>query len=119
MDARKRAELAAQAAADKKAAEVTILDLRGITLISDYFVLCHGANKFQVQAIADGVKESMREAGHRPLGEEGYADGRWVLLDYGDVIVHIFHEDERNYYALERLWGDAERIDVEAVVSSP
>lgn len=116
MEARERAVLAAQAALDKKADDVRILDLRGITLIADYFVIASGRNVQQVQAIADHVCDRLEEAGTRPRGIEGYAAGRWVLVDYGDVVVHVFLDDERRYYGLERVWGDAPELALEAPV---
>lgn len=113
MDARARALLAAHAAADKKADDVRVLDLREITLIADYFVIASGHNPQQVQAIADHVRERLADAGSRPLGVEGYAAARWILLDYGDVVVHVFHADERVYYDLETVWGDAAEVELE------
>jgi len=101
------AELAAKAIAEKKGQEPLILDLRGVTLVADYFVIGSGTSPVQVEAIADRVEEILQERGIRPLRREGRQHGRWVLLDYGAVVVHIFHEEERKYYELERLWRDA------------
>lgn len=114
MDAFQRAALAAAAAADKKASDIVVLHVGPITLVTEYFVICSGANPIQVRAIADSVRERMKENGQRPLGVEGYTAGRWILLDYGDVVVHVMHEEQRRYYGLERLWGDAEQVDVAA-----
>ena len=101
------AQLVANAAEDKKAHNIIVLDIRGLSVIADYFVICHGNSETQVQAVADGVKKAMDEKGVPVLGREGYADARWVLLDLGDVVVHVFHRDERDFYNIERLWKDA------------
>lgn len=107
--------MAGTAAVQRKALNVVILDLRALSTVSDYFVVCSGQTPVQVRAIADHVRDYMRqEANLRPLRLEGYHEGRWVLLDYGDVIVHVFHEEERDYYGLERLWGDAQALEVDA-----
>lgn len=119
VEARERAVLAAQAALDKKAEDVRILDLRGITLIADYFVIASGRNVQQVQAITDHVRDRLEERGARPRGIEGYAAGRWVLVDYGDVVVHVFLDAERRYYGLERVWGDAPELALEAPTGGP
>jgi ribosome-associated protein len=102
--------LAARAAADKRATDVVILDLREITLITDFFVVCQGTSDVQIRAIVEGVREALKEHDRRPLSVEGMAQARWVLLDYGDLVVHVMAEAERGYYDLERLWGDARRI---------
>lgn len=109
LDSRERARLAAAAAEEKKAREIEVLELGEVTVIADYFVICSGQSSIQVRAIADAVREKMTEAGHGLLHWEGYENGRWVLLDFGDVIVHVFLEEERKYYDIERLWRDARR----------
>lgn len=96
-----------EAASDKKAEELIVLDVSEVTSIADLFVICSGRSERQVQSIADGVVEKAKEAGLEGIGVEGYADGRWVLVDLGDVIVHAFVPEERELYRLERLWGDA------------
>ncbi|ADG05936.1 ribosome silencing factor [Kyrpidia spormannii] len=101
------ARLAADAAADKKAGNVVILDIGELSIIADYFVICSGQSRTQVQAIADHVREKMEEHGAVLQGLEGRDEARWVLLDFGDVVVHVFREEEREFYQLERLWGDA------------
>ncbi|SDZ24454.1 ribosome silencing factor [Thermoactinomyces sp. DSM 45892] len=106
------AQLAATVAEDKKAHSVTILDIRGLSVFADYFVVCHGNSQTQVQAIVTGIKEKMNEEGIPIRGVEGFQDARWVLVDLGDVVVHVFHRDERDFYDLERLWGDAPKIDL-------
>ncbi|HEY8449085.1 MAG TPA: ribosome silencing factor [Bacillota bacterium] len=115
MDALQRAALAAAAASEKKANDVRVLDVSSITLVTDFLVICSAGNSIQVRAIADHVEERLEAQGRQPRGIEGYKEGRWVLLDYGDVIVHVFLQEEREYYSLERLWGDAKPVDVEAV----
>ena len=84
-----------------------VLDLSGITSMADYFVLASATNERQAQALSDAVEEAMRSEGRRPLSIEGHTSGAWILLDYGDVIYHVFQEEARRFYALERLWGDA------------
>ncbi|MDQ0416210.1 ribosome-associated protein [Croceifilum oryzae] len=106
------AQLAATVAEEKKAHGVTILDIRGLSVFADYFVVCHGNSQTQVQAIVTGIKEKMNEEGIQIRGVEGFQDARWVLVDLGDVVVHVFHRDERDFYDLERLWGDAPKIDL-------
>lgn len=107
------ARVAAEAALGKRAEEVMILDVRGLTTYADYFVLASGASNRQVMAIADAVEEKMKQAGHRPLGMEGYSQGHWVLIDFGDVVAHIFYEETRGLYDIEGLWADAPRIFLE------
>lgn len=104
------AQLCAEAADDKKASNILILDLRGLTYITDYFVICSGGNITQVGAIADNVGQVLAKAGIRPSHVEGASEASWVLMDYGDVVVHVFEEQARIYYSLEKLWGDAPRI---------
>lgn len=115
MDALQRAKMAALAASELKADDVVLLKVSEITLITDYLVICGAPTSIRVKAIADHIRRRLADGGIKPLGVEGYDEGLWVLLDYGDVIVHVFREDEREYYALERLWGDAQPIPVEAV----
>jgi len=103
---------ALHAAGEKKAAEVTVLDLRDIASFTDYFVLASGANKRQVQAIADEVVEQLKRHGTRAARVEGYQNAEWVLVDYGDFIVHVFDHKARRFYDLERLWREAKRVDV-------
>jgi ribosome-associated protein len=95
------------AAADKKAADILLLDLRRMTLIADYFVVCNGQSSRQIRAIAEGISESLKDLGERPLRMEGTPDSGWLLMDFGSVITHIFSPELRTYYALEKLWQDA------------
>jgi ribosome-associated protein len=107
VDPEATARRAAHAALDKKATDVVLIDLRKHSSYADFLVVCSGNNERQLEAIADGVDKSLREAGDVAIGTEGARGGRWVLLDFGDVVVHVFAEDERAYYDLEGLWSDA------------
>jgi ribosome-associated protein len=109
--------LCSKEAAARKAEDVLVLDLAKHTSFADYFVICSGRSSRQVQAIADQVVRKMRESGTRPLHIEGHQQGHWVLVDYGDVIMHIFYRPVRELYDLESLWADAERIDPESVLA--
>jgi ribosome-associated protein len=92
---------------DKKAEKLVVLNLAGLTAMSDYFVLATATSDRQSQALADAVEAALKTEGRRPLSVEGYQSGTWILLDYGDVVFHIFHDVARRFYGLERLWGDA------------
>jgi ribosome-associated protein len=100
------AQVAAQAAADKLATDIVLIDVSERLVITDVFVVATGNNERQVDAIVESVEERAHAAGHKPTRREGRRDGRWVLLDYGDVVVHVQHAEERAFYALERLWKD-------------
>ena len=102
------------AALDKKAEQLVVLDLTKSSAFTDFFVICTGTNRRQVQAIADAVEEAIGKRGTKPALTEGYDRGDWVLLDYFDFIVHVFMPASREFYNLERLWGDAEKIEVSA-----
>lgn len=104
---------AAQAADSKQGEDIVALDVSGPLPLTDAFVLVTGRNERNVQAIAGEVEERMLEAGARTLRREGRAEGRWILLDFGDVVVHVFHEEERLFYSLERLWKDCPVIPIE------
>lgn len=104
---------AARAAADKQAFDVTILDVAGLIVITDYFVICSGSSDRHVKTIVEEVEKALRDLGERPIRREGEADARWVLLDYVDAVVHVFAQEEREYYDLERLWSDAPRVSWE------
>jgi len=107
---REIAVAAARAAAAKQAVDVTILDVSGLIVITDYFVICSGTSDRQVKTLVEEVEKAVRLLGERPVRREGEADARWVLLDYVDVVVHVFAQEEREYYDLERLWRDAPRL---------
>lgn len=107
------ATVAAQAAASKLAEDIVVIDVSGQLVITDCFVIASASNERQAGAIVDAVEEKMRLAGHKPARREGAREGRWVLLDYVDIVVHIQHQDERNFYALDRLWRDCPTVDVD------
>ncbi len=117
MTNRKLLSVAVKAADDKKAEDIVILNMQGLSTVADYFVICHGNSDKQVQAIASEIKEQVNKRGIDVTRLEGFDDARWILIDLGDVIVHVFHHEERSYYNLERLWGDAPYEDVESVLS--
>jgi ribosome-associated protein len=97
---------------DKKGMDIVALNLAGVSIVADYFVICHGNSDIQVQAIATETKKRAIANGLPVKGIEGLNAARWVLMDFGDVVVHIFHKDERPYYNLERLWSDAKRVNL-------
>ena len=119
-ESRQAAVAAARAAAAKQAEHITILDVHGLIVITDYFMICSGATERQVRTIVEGVEKALRDLGRKPVRREGESERRWVLLDYVDLVVHVFTEQEREYYDLERLWGDAPRSawEDEGVASS-
>ena len=112
-EAVRMAEIAARAAAAKLAQNVVIIDVSKQLVITDCFVIASASNDRQVNAIVDEVEEKMREAGYKPARREGTREGRWVLLDYFDVVVHVQHTDERDFYSLDRLWRDCPLIAVD------
>ena len=101
------AQRIATLASDKKAEDILLLNMEGISAVTDYFVICSASNSTLVKAIADNIEDKMAEAGIEPMHKEGYAEGRWVLMDYGDCVAHIFLKEERDFYNLEQLWADA------------
>lgn len=107
------ATIAAQAAASKLAQDITVIDVSGQLVITDCFVIASASNERQASAIVDEVEDKMRAAGHKPARREGAREGRWVLLDFIDIVVHVQHQDERNFYALDRLWRDCPTIEVD------
>ncbi|MBS4751286.1 ribosome silencing factor [Nocardioides sp. zg-ZUI104] len=112
-------QTAALAAADKLATDQLAFDVSEQLAITDAFLLATGANDRQVRAIVEEVEDKLRELGVKPIRREGHRDGRWVLLDYGDVVIHVQHSEEREFYALERLWRDCPAIDLPAEVHGP
>jgi ribosome-associated protein len=110
LDSAQFAKAAVDSASDKKASDIILLDIRDVTTIADYFVICSGNNPRQIQAIADTIDEELGKQGARLLHREGHAESGWMLLDFGDVIVHIFGSKEREYYRLERLWNEAKTV---------
>lgn len=105
--------VAAHAALDKKAIDLAVLDLQGLSTIADFFLVCSARSTTQAETIAEAVRGALRSEGVRPRHNEGSAESGWLLLDYGDVVVHVFLEETRGFYALERLWGDAPLVSVE------
>jgi ribosome-associated protein len=104
--------LCAKAAYEKKADDIRVLNVSALTSLADYFILCSGASHRQVQAVAEAIDKTLAEAGCAPLSVEGTAHANWVLMDYTDVIVHIFQTEKREFYGLDRLWGDAKKVRV-------
>nr|WP_320146089.1 ribosome silencing factor [uncultured Anaeromusa sp.] len=103
-------EVIARLTSDKKALDIVILKMAEVSLVTDYFIICSANSTTQVKAIADHVEEMLSKAGIEPLHKEGYREGHWVLLDYSDCILHVFVEEDRRFYNLEQLWGDAEAL---------
>ncbi|WP_421845046.1 ribosome silencing factor [Mycobacterium sp.] len=112
------AAVAARAAATKLATDIVVLDVSGQLVITDCFVIASASNERQVNAVVEEVEAKMREAGHRPARREGAREGRWTLLDYCDIVVHIQHQDDRDFYALDRLWGDCPVVPVDLAEKS-
>lgn len=104
---------AAQVALDKKAQDVLLLEISAVVSYADYFLICSGRSTVQVKAIADAIERSFRDQGIRPLHIEGTTEGRWILMDYDELIIHVFLEETRQFYNLERLWSDVPRLTVE------
>ncbi|MEH6995668.1 ribosome silencing factor [Neobacillus drentensis] len=111
-------KIAVKAADDKRAEDILALNMQGISLIADYFIICHGNSDKQVQAIARGIKEKAEENGYNVRRMEGFDEATWILIDLGDVVAHVFHRDERSYYKLERLWGDAPLEDIRSELTT-
>ena len=104
--------IAVKALDDKKGRDIRVLRTADQTTLADYFVICSGASNTQVRALADAVEEAMSKAGEEPHHIEGHRGGQWTLMDYSSVVVHVFTEEGREFYGLERLWSDAEMVDV-------
>ena len=107
--------IAALAAEDKVATDIVAIDVSDTLVITDAFLIASADNERQVSSILEEIEDKLREAGHKPLRREGTREGRWALLDYGEVIVHVQHDDERDFYGLERLWNDCPRIEIEGL----
>ncbi|MGH3412093.1 MAG: ribosome silencing factor [Marmoricola sp.] len=116
--ARELVHVAARAAADKQGFEIAAFDVSDQLVITDAFLLCSAANDRQVRAVVDEIEERLREAGAKPERREGQREGRWVLLDFGEIVVHVQHAEEREYYALDRLWSDCPAVPLPAEVST-
>ena len=112
------ARLAAGSGIDKKALDPVVMDLRGLSSIADFFVILTGTSDRHVQAVAENIMDAFKGVGNSLIGSEGLSEGKWVLLDYGEVVVHVFLEPVREYYDIERLWIDAPRLDIDDPVSA-
>lgn len=109
----KLAQIIADAALEEQAMDLAILNVYEQTIIADYFVICSGRNKIQIRSIAETVEKVLEQLGVRVLRKEGYEEGKWIVLDYGSTIFHVFRQEERDYYNLENLWADARKVAVE------
>jgi ribosome-associated protein len=114
VSAEHKAQRAARAASDSKAIDLVVLDVQGLSSVTDYFLVCSGRSTTHLASITETIRTELKEGGIRPLHVEGAPESGWVLLDYGDVLIHVFLEDTRAYYALERLWGDAPSVPVDS-----
>ena len=114
-NAKEMVKTAVAALQDKKGEDIRVIDISGVTVIADYFIIASGSNPNQVQALVDNVEEQMYKAGYDDPRVEGYNTASWVLLDYKDVIVHVFSQDDRLFYDLERIWRDGKEIDVDSL----
>lgn len=112
MEAKEMAKLALQALEDKKAEDVKVIDISEISTIADYFIIASGKNRSQIQALCDNVDETLGRAGIAMKQTEGYKNANWILMDYGDIIVHIFDKENRLFYDLERIWRDGKELDI-------
>lgn len=106
-------KLAYNALDEKKADDIRILDISEISVLADYFIIAGGENRNQIQAMIDNVEEKLAEAGHHPKQIEGYNTAGWILMDYGDIIIHVFSKEERLFYDLERIWRDGKSVDIQ------
>lgn len=111
-ETRELVKLAYEALDEKKASDIHVLDITGVSVIADYFIIASGDNERQVEALSDAVDEALGRAGYERRAVEGYSTKRWILLDYNDVIIHIFNREDRLFYDLERIWRDGKRVDM-------
>lgn len=111
-------KIAYNAMDDKLAKDIKIIDIHNISVVSDYFLIGSGTNPNQVRAIADNVEELLHKAGYPIKGKEGYSSSKWILMDYNDIIVHVFSEEDRSFYDLERIWKDGKEITIEELESN-
>ncbi len=114
-DAKKMALMAIDALEEKKANDISIIDIEKISTLADYFIIASGTNKNQVQAMSDEVDEKLKRAGFEPKHIEGYNAANWILLDYGDIVIHLFDEENRLFYDLERIWRDGVKVEKESL----
>ena len=108
----KRVDIIIEASLDKKAFDIKVLDIKELTTVADYFIILSGNSTIQTTAIADEIAGKMEEEGYNLLGKEGHESARWILLDFGDIIVHVFHKEDREFYNLEKLWIDGKEINI-------
>ena len=113
MTSKELAKLACDALDDKKALEIKVINIENVSTLADYFIIASGANRNQVQAMADNVDETLGRAGYEPKQIEGYQNANWILMDYRDIVIHIFDEENRLFYDLERIWRDGTVVEVE------
>lgn len=118
MNVQETLQVAVKAIDEKNGHDVNTLDMRGISLVADYFVVCHGNSETQVEAIAHEVKSQAQKSGIDVGRIEGIESARWVLIDLSDVVIHIFHKEERPYYNIEKLWSDAPQVDVKRLLET-
>ena len=111
--AKKMAQIAYEAMEDKKAEDIRIIEIGGISTIADYFIIANGTNSSQVQALVDGVDEALSKEGFEPERIEGVRSSSWILMDYGDIVIHVFSKEDRLFYDLERIWRDGKTLTVE------
>lgn len=111
-ESKKMAAMACEALEDKKANDIKVIDIEKVSSLADYFIIASGSNRNQVQAMADNVDEMLGKAGYPVKQIEGYATANWILMDYGDIVIHIFDEENRLFYDLERIWRDGKSIEV-------
>jgi len=114
-----KTHLCATAADNKKAADIVVLDIQPLSSIADHFLICSGTSDRQVKAIADAIEEELTKQGEKPRAIEGYQEATWILIDCIDLVIHVFDEDTRRFYDLERLWGRAARVDIPGLEVSP
>ena len=113
------AKLAIQALEDKKAEDIKVIDISEVSVIADYFIIADGANQNQLQAMCDSVEEELYKAGCKLKQTEGNRNSTWILMDYGDVIVHLFYQQTREFYNLDKLWSDGTKIDIQTLLDGP
>ena len=119
MTPKELAIIAAKALDEKKGKEISAIEITDLTAIADYFVFSSGSSNTQINALSGAVEKALKEqAGEEPLRREGYRDGTWVLLDYGCIVIHIFSQEAREFYSLERLWGDGKKVDLSDVLTA-
>jgi len=109
------ARIACHALDEKKGEDIKVIDITGVSVLADYFIIANGTNESQVRALVDNVEEELHKAGYEVKQREGYGSGKWVLLDFGDIIVHVFDKENRLFYDLERIWRDGKAIDIQSL----